>query len=179
MAPRADAERNRERILRVAYEALAADPDASLNSIAKQAGIGPGTLYRHFPSREALMIALYQSEIASLVDEVPTLLATHEPLDAFRLWFRQLAALLRVKHGLGDAINSEAGQQVVDQTYAPVNAAIGRLLEACAATGDLRSGVDPMDVLTLLGALWRVPGDAAGIAQADRLLEVVIAGLRA
>ena len=83
---RADARENRDRILDVARGALAADPSASLNSIAKAAGVGPGTLYRHFPSREALVLGIYRQEIDAMVALAPVLLAEHPPLRAFRLW---------------------------------------------------------------------------------------------
>src|SRR5580692_3261912 len=86
---RSDALRNRERILSVAYGAFRDDPEASLNTIAKLAGVGPGTLYRHFPTREDLILALYQHEVQAVVDSVPEVLAEREPLDALRVWFLQ------------------------------------------------------------------------------------------
>lgn len=178
VAARSDAQRNRERILAVARAALAADPDASLNSIAKDAGVGAGTLYRHFATREALILTLYRDETAALVDQVEDMLAAQPPLDAFRAWFRQLATYLRIKHGLGEAIHTPAAQAMAETLYAPVTAAIGRLLDACVAAGEVRAGIDPGDVLQLMGCLWRMPATPAGLAQADRLLELVIDGLR-
>jgi AcrR family transcriptional regulator len=176
--PRSDAQRNRERILEVAYAALSADPEASLNSIAKQAGIGAGTLYRHFPTREALVLTLYHQETWALADQVDDVLAGHEPLDAFRVWFRRLAVYLRLKHGLGEALQTPAAEEMIASLYAPVTAAIARLLDACAAGGAMRPGIDPYDVLLLMGCLWRVPATEEGLARADRLLELVIDGLR-
>src|SRR5579862_7499488 len=102
---RADAKQNRERILQIARDALAALPDASLNSIAKAAGVGPGTLYRHFPNREALVLAVYRQEIQQLVDLAPALLASHPPLAALRLWFDRLAHYGRIKHELADVLH--------------------------------------------------------------------------
>src|SRR5580700_10735083 len=99
---RADAQKNRAKILDAARAALAAAPDASLNSIAKAAGVGPGTLYRHFPNREALVLAVYRQEIQALVDLAPALIAKHPPLVALRLWFDRLAHYGRIKHGLAD-----------------------------------------------------------------------------
>src|ERR1700753_3364158 len=96
---RADARANRDRILDVARDALATDPAASLNSIAKAAGVGAGTLYRHFPSREALVLGVYRKEIDALVAMVPVLLAEHPPLQAFRMWCDRLAKFGRMKHG--------------------------------------------------------------------------------
>lgn len=175
---RADALKNREHILRVARDAFALDGAVSLNTIAKQAGVGPGTLYRHFPTREALILAVYQQEVFRVADEVPKLLAEHPPLEAFRRWFHTLAAYVRIKHGLGDALHTAAVQDVVNQVYAPIVGAVGQLLRACAEDGSLRPGLDPDDVLMLMSFLWRVGTDAAGTAQADRLMEMAITGLR-
>jgi AcrR family transcriptional regulator len=174
---RADAQRNRARILEVASAAFAADPEASLNSVAKQAGVGAGTLYRHFPTREDLILAVYAEEIDALADGVARSLTERAPLDAFRIWARRLAAQARVKHGLGDALATPTAQAVIDATYAPVTSAIEQLLGAAEARGDIGPGWDPSDVLLLLSALWRVPAGEAGLAQADRMLEMIIASL--
>ena len=162
----------------MAHDEFARDGAVSLNTIAKQAGVGPGTLYRHFPTREELILAVYNRDVARLVDSVPEVLAGHPPLEAFRQWFRTLAAYVRVKHGLGEALHTAAVQDAVNETYAPVVAAVGRLLRACADAGSLRDGLDPADVLLLMGFMWRVGPGAGGIAQADRLLELAITGLR-
>ncbi|HZU55917.1 MAG TPA: TetR/AcrR family transcriptional regulator [Actinocrinis sp.] len=175
---RADALKNREHILRVARDAFAEDGAVSLNTIAKRAGVGPGTLYRHFPTREALILAVYQQEVFRVADEVPKLLAEHPPLQAFRRWFHTLAAYVRIKHGLGDALHTAAAQAVVNQVYAPIVGAVGQLLRACADDGSLRPDLDPDDVLMLMSFLWRVGTDAAGTAQAERLMEMAITGLR-
>ncbi len=90
-AHRADFTRNRERILTAARAALAETSDASLSAIAKAAGVGFGTLYRHFATREALVLTLYHSEMQRLVDRAPELLQAHEPLDALRLWLQEVA----------------------------------------------------------------------------------------
>ena len=175
---RADAQQNRERILRAAHDAFAESGDASLNSIAQRAGVGAGTLYRHFPSREALILAAYRHDVQALVDSVGDVLAGHEPLDAFRVWFERLAGYVRVKHGLGEALHSAAVQDAVNQTYAPVTAAVGQLLAACEAAGVIRRGLDPADVLLLMGFLWRTGPGPDGKAQAARLLDLVTDGLR-
>jgi AcrR family transcriptional regulator len=177
-AMRADAQLNRERILAVSYDAFADDPKVSLNAIAKLAGVGPGTLYRHFPTREDLILAVYRQEIQSLVEAAPAILDEHAPVDALRVWFLRLADLVRVKHGLGEALQTAAAQDVVDETYAPVTRAIGVLLEACERAGEVRTGLEPADVLLMMGFLWRVgPGDA-GEEQARRVLDLAIRGLR-
>jgi AcrR family transcriptional regulator len=177
-ATRADAVKNREHILQVAHDAFAEDGAVSLNTIAKLAGVGPGTLYRHFPTREALILAVYQHDVARLVGSVEQVLAENPPLEAFRRWFRTLAAYVRLKHGLGEALHTAAVQDAVNQTYAPVIGAVDRLLRACVADGSLRAGLDAWDVLLLMGFMWRVADDADGIAQADRLMELAISGLR-
>jgi AcrR family transcriptional regulator len=177
-AERADAQRNRARLLDVARDAFTDDPDASLNTIAKRAGVGAGTLYRHFPTREDLLLGVYQHEIESLAEAVSRSLEHQDPLDAFRDWARHLAALVRTKHGLGDALSTPSAQAVIDQTFGPVTSAIGQLLDAAAARSEVRPGLDPSDVLLLLVGLWRVPPGPMGLEQADRLLEFVIASLR-
>lgn len=178
-APRADAQRNRARILDVAATAFRENPVVSLNQIGKLAGVGAGTLYRHFPTREALLLAVYATEIDALEAAVDGLLAEEAPLDAFRSWSRQLAELVRLKHGLGEALATPSAQAMIDATYAPVTRAIGRLLDAAVAHGDIGPGADPGDILLLLSALWRVPSGPDGLAQADRLLEMVVASLPA
>jgi AcrR family transcriptional regulator len=175
---RADAQHNRERILQAAHEALAASGDASLNSIAKQAGVGAGTLYRHFPTREALILAVYRHDVQRLVESVPALLAVHPPMAALRLWFERLAEYVQIKHGLGDALHAATAQDVVNETYGPVTAAVGELLRACEAAGSVRPGLDPADVLLLMGFLWRTGPGEEGKAQAARLLDLVIDGFR-
>jgi AcrR family transcriptional regulator len=176
---RADARHNRDRILEAADHAFQESGDASLNSIAKRAGVGAGTLYRHFPTREALILAVYQHDVQQLVDSVHDVLTEHEPLDALRVWFEQLASYVRVKHGLGQALNTAAAQTVVNDTYAPVTAAVGELLAACEAAGAVRSGLRPADVLLVMGFLWRVTDDHDGRAQAARTFDLVLDGLRA
>jgi AcrR family transcriptional regulator len=176
VAMRSDALVNRERILAVAYAAFADDPRVSLNAVAKLAGVGAGTLYRHFPTREDLILAVYRQEVQSLVELVHDISGEYAPLDALRVWFLRLADLVRVKHGLGEALRTAAAQDAVNATYAPVIGAIGVLLAACEDAGDVRPGLDPADVLLLMGFLWQVGGD--GDQQAQRVLDLAISGLR-
>jgi AcrR family transcriptional regulator len=175
---RIDALKNREAILQVAHDALTETPDASLNSIAKRAGVGPGTLYRHFPTREALLLEVYRHDIGRLVASVPNLLDELDPLDALRRWFADLASYARIKHGVGEALNSAAAQEVVSESLPPVSAAVGQLLHACERAGEIRSGIDPVDVVMLLSCLWRTSATPAGAAQAERLMELAIQGFR-
>ena len=178
VAMRADALLNRERILAVAYAAFADDPEVSLNTIAKLAGVGAGTLYRHFPTREDLILAVYRQEVQSLVEAVHDILDEHPPLEALRVWFLRLAAFVRVKHGLGEALQTAAAQDVVNETYAPIIEAIRVLLQACENAGDVRPGLDPADVLLLMGFLWTAGPGEAGEHQARRVLDLAICGLQ-
>ncbi len=176
---RADARENRDRILDVARDALAADPAASLNSIAKAAGVGAGTLYRHFPSREALVLGVYRKEIDTLVALAPMLLTEHAPLQAFCLWCDRVAEFGRMKHGVADALDAVLSDRDFQETYWPMLQAVRQLMEACEGSGDIRPGVDPEDFLTLLGLLWRIPPSAVGEARVKRLLALVFRGLGA
>ena len=135
---RSDAQRNREHILRIAHDAFAESGATSLNEIAKRAGVGPGTLYRHFPTREALILAVYQHDIERLVDSVPRVLAANTPLDAFRRWLGTLADYVRVKHRLGEALYSAPVQDAINKTYGPVVAAVGQARLAEARRGPSR-----------------------------------------
>jgi len=103
---RSDAQLNRDRILAVALEALTASTTASLNSIAQQAGVGIGTLYRHFPTREALVLEVYRNEVQNVVNAAPELLATMPPFDALRAWMELVAHYGMAKAGLADALSN-------------------------------------------------------------------------
>ena len=174
---RADARANRDRILDVARDALAAAPAASLNSIAKAAGVGAGTLYRHFPSRESLVLAVYRKEIATLVALVPVLLAKHLPLQAFRIWCDRLAKFGRMKYGVADIVHAATSDQDLQETYTPMLGAVRKLMNACEASGDVRPGTDPEDFLMFVGLLWRIPPNSAGEARVKRLLALAFRGL--
>jgi AcrR family transcriptional regulator len=172
---RSDARENRERILEAARRALDESADASLNQIARQAGVGPGTLYRHFPTREALVLAVYQLDVDLLVDSAPGLLARMPPLEALRTWTAGLVGYMRMKHGLGDALSPGARQSVTEQTYGPVIAAITLLLTAGIADGTIRADADAGDFLMLTAALWRAPEEGG---RARRMLGLILDGLR-
>jgi AcrR family transcriptional regulator len=172
------AARNRVAILEAAHELLAESAGVSMNEIAKRAGVGAGTLYRHFPAREDLILAVYRHEVRKLVDSVDEILATQPPLEAFTVWFETLAANIRVKHGLGEALHNAAIRNTIDETYAPVVAAVARLLDACVADNSVRPGLDPADVLLLMGYLWRVAPDEDGVRQGRRLTQIVLDGIR-
>jgi AcrR family transcriptional regulator len=150
-----------------------------MNEIAKQAGVGAGTLYRHFPTREDLILAVYRHDVQKLVDSVDQILATHAPLEAFTTWFETLAAYIRVKHGLGEALHNAAIQDAINETYTPVVAAVTKLLDSAVAGNSVRRGLDPADVLLLMGYLWRVAPGEDGVRQGRRLTQIVLDGIRA
>jgi AcrR family transcriptional regulator len=176
---RSDAQHNRDRILEAARQALAASADASLNSIAKKAGVGPGTLYRHFPTREALVLAVYRYDVQQLADSAADLLMQHGPIQALRLWFDRLAHYGMVKHGLADVLQAATTDGLAGDSYGPIIGAITMLLTACVQEGSIRPGLDPDDVLLLLGFLWRIDPGADAQARAARMLDLIMAGLQA
>ncbi len=113
---RSDARANRDRILGVARDALAANAEASLNAIAKAAGVGAGTLYRQFPSREALLVGVYHKEIDALVALAPALLEELAPLEAFRCWCERFAGFGVVRHGVADTLHAAISDQDLQET---------------------------------------------------------------
>ncbi len=173
---RSDAQANKDRILEVARDVLLADPSASLNSIAKEAGVGAGTLYRHFPSRESLVLGVYRKEIETLVALAPALLAKHAPLPAFRGWCDRLAKFGRMKYGVADIVHAAASEQ---EAYAPMLGAVRQLMDACESAGAIHAGAEPEDFLVLVGLLWRIPPTTAGEARVKRLLALAFKGLGA
>jgi AcrR family transcriptional regulator len=174
---RIDARENRARILEAARQALAEDGGTSMNQIAQRAGVGPGTLYRNYPTREALVLAVYQLDIDQLIDSVSGLLATLPPLEALRRWTTDLVDAMRRKHGLGDALSPGARRSITEQTYGPVIAAITQLLEAGQRDGAIRQDADPGDFLQLTGALWRAASGPQDRSQA--MLGLILDGLSA
>lgn len=176
---RADARANRDRILEVARDALAADPQASLHSIAKTAGVGQGTLYRHFATREALVLALYRRDIEALVELAPTLLAARPPLQAFRSWCDRVAEYGRRKHAIADVLHAAMSDKDFQETYWPMLDAVRQLMSACERSGEISPGADPEDFLQLLGCMLRIAPTAEGEARTRRLLALVFRGLGA
>jgi len=176
-AQRSDAVVNRAHILEVAHEVLAEVSDASLNSIAQRAGIGPGTLYRHFPTREALILEVYRHDIQQLVESVPALLKKKSPLAAMRVWLLRLATYIEIKHGLGDAIDAATKELLNNETYDPIVDALTTLVRAGQADGSIRPDVEPADVVILMGCLWRTPAGPDGLAQQERLLDLTLDSL--
>jgi AcrR family transcriptional regulator len=175
---RADAERNHARIVEVARIALTRSSDATLNSIAREAGVGQGTLYRHFPTREALLVAVYRVDLRDLLDAAPGLLAEYPPDQALRRWLDRLAGYGRIKHGAAEAVRAATRADLSAEYYAETLAVIGTLLQAGQEAGQLRADADAEEVLLLVGFLWRVPNDGWE-ARTAHLLDLVMDGLRA
>ncbi|MEU8235259.1 TetR/AcrR family transcriptional regulator [Actinoplanes sp. NPDC048967] len=171
---RSDARANRARILAAARQAFAEDGDTSMNQIAQLAGVGPGTLYRNYPSREALVLAIYQDEVDRLTGSVPDLLTTLAPPEALRRWTTDLVDAMRQKHGLGDALSPIAHKTISEQSYGPVIAAITQLLDAGKTDGSIRADAEPGDFLQLTGALWRAAPD-----RTQPMLALILDGLSA
>ena len=174
---RADARANRGRILEVARDALSADPDVSLNAIAKAAGVGAGTLYRHFPSREALVLAVYRNEIDGLVKLAPSLLNKHAPMKAFHLWCDRLIQFGKMKQGIADLLRATRVNQKPEETYFPMLDAVCKLMRACESAGDIHPGADAEDFLMFLGFLAQILPTPDGEARARRLLALAFRGL--
>ncbi len=177
---RADAQQNRARILAVAVEAFTESSTASLNSIAKKAGVGIGTLYRHFPTREALVLEAYRHEVQQLVDAAPVLLATMPPLDALRAWLDRAAHYGMTKAGLADAFSTvtTSHEGLAAETYGLVLGALSLLLHANEQAGTIRAGLAPADVLVLMSFLWRIDPIGDWRSRSDRLLDLFMDGLR-
>jgi AcrR family transcriptional regulator len=178
---RSDSRRNRDAILAAALEALTESPDASLNAIAKRAGVANATLYRHFPTREDLVLATYQHEVRKLVDAAGLLLQEQAPLDALRSWVERLARYAVTKHGLADALRKATtpGSDLSSTgTYAAIVAALDRLLQANIAAGTLRPDLGAEDVILALAGLWQLDPAGDWKAQAQRIYDIVLGGLQ-
>ena len=177
---RADAARNRESLLAVASRAFAtAETEPSMRAIARQAGVGSGTLYRHFPTREALVDAVYRDQVQRLVGGAHELLAEHPPAEALRRWMDLFAGWVATKRGmLGTLlVMIEAGEISHARTRTELRSAITTILDAGRATGELRTDVDAEDILAGLIGIFTVAGTPAQQAQAGRLLDLLMDGL--
>jgi AcrR family transcriptional regulator len=178
---RSDARRNRDAILAAALVALTESPDASLNAIAKRAGVANATLYRHFPTRAELVLATYEREVGNLVDAAEVMLRKQAPIDALRSWVERLARYAVTKHGLADALRKAAsrGNDLSStETYDAIFGALDRLLEANISAGNLRPDLDTEDVILALAGLWQLDPAGDWKRQAQRIYEIVLSGLR-
>lgn len=175
---RADATVNRQRILGAARNALAVSGGASMQSIAKAAGVGQGTMYRHFPTREALILAVHRNDVRELVEAAPRLIASRPASQALREWFDQLAAYGRIKHGLAGALYSVMRETLAGEGYTSIVDAIALLLDAGKKDGTVRSDIDAEEMLLLVGFLWRIESDEGWEARSSHLLDLVMDAVR-
>ncbi len=177
---RADARRNREKLLSAARAAFAAAADVvALEAIARDAGVGIGTLYRHFPSREALVEAVYAAELDDVTASAPALLAELPPEAALRAWMDRYAGFVATKRGMADTLRAgwASGSIATPRTRERVTAAIAMILDEGARDGSLRADVDPEDVTALLlGIFLSMAGDSPG--RTGRLLDLVVDAVR-
>jgi AcrR family transcriptional regulator len=176
---RADAAINREAILTAALVALTESADASLNAIAKRAGVANATVYRHFPTRDSLILAVYRQEVDQVVEAADLLLAESTPAAALREWVDRLAQYAMTKHGLAGALRAATrSDPLFTVTYDAIVGALGRLLAAAQDAGQIRRGLDAHVVILALAGIWELDPDSDWRAQARELFSIVFTGLR-
>jgi AcrR family transcriptional regulator len=178
---RADAQRNRAKLLTAAAEAFAeAGEEVALETVAERAGVGIGTLYRHFPSRDALICAAYRQEVDALCAAAGGLLRSLPADQALRAWTERFADYICAKRAMGEALRSAAGSAspLFAETRQRILGALKLLLEAGAASGTLRADVDPVDVMRVMNGIWYLPSGPEWRADVGRMLDLVIDGLR-
>jgi AcrR family transcriptional regulator len=179
--PRADAARNRERVLEAAKAVFSAGgPDASLEAVAKRAGVGIGTLYRHFPTREALFEAVYRREVEQLTELAEQLKNEAEPVEALRRWLRSNVEFVATKKGMAAALTLAAHGMSELYAYSAdrLTKAIGSLLDRAVAAGEIRSDIGPADVLRALVGMCYMNDQPGWQKSVLRLLDVFVDGLR-
>jgi AcrR family transcriptional regulator len=177
---RSDAQRNRERILEVALVELTRAADAPLSAIAKKAGVGQGTFYRHFPSREALVMEIYRHEMQQVADTAAPLLERREPDQALREWLDRCAQFAMTKAGLADAIRQATGGpgKPAKPAPTPLTEAAELLLRANEKAGTIRPGITADDLFLAVGGIWTIDPHTDWQPRANRLLDLVMDALR-
>jgi AcrR family transcriptional regulator len=179
--PRADAQRNRIRLLETAKAAFAEKGSgASLDEIARTAGVGAGTLYRHFPTRDALIEAVYRNETEQLVAAATRLAERHPPIRALRQWLLLFVDYMATKHGMYEALNSIVGgtSDLYSASTAQVKQAIAGLIDRAVASGEIRLNLDPLDLLRALAGVANISSGPDGKQAAKRMVDILIAGIR-
>jgi AcrR family transcriptional regulator len=179
-AMRADAVRNREKLLAAATELFAAGTDVPLEAVAKRAGVGIGTLYRHYSTREDLVAAAYRKEVERLHDAAAELLRDHPPDVALAEWMDRFVTYAAAKRGMLDALRCafESDSGLKTDARGQILDALGTLLDAGTAAGTIRADVTPDDVARAMGGIWVMPDGPDWPEQARRLLGLVMDGLR-
>lgn len=177
---RSDARRNRERLLEAATAAFTAanGGPVALESIARDAGVGIGTLYRHFPTREALVEAIYRAELAEVAAAAERLLKRHPPKTALRRWMDRYASFVAAKRGMAESLQAifDSGAMQPSHTRDSIVGAVELLLRAGADDGVLRSDVQAEDVVSSLIGILLVSGSPE---QTSRMLDLLLAGIAA
>ena len=179
--PRTDALRNRERILDVAKGVFTRQgANASLEEIAKQAGVGAGTLYRHFPTRDELIEGVYRNEVEKLAAAADRFAETMSPLEALRAWMLLLVDYIAAKHIIAPALNTVAGgpSRLHEGSRTIIQGAIDGLVKRGKKSGDLRRDLDGSDLLRALIGVSHVGSGADWQQSARRLVDILIAGSR-
>jgi AcrR family transcriptional regulator len=178
---RSDAQRNRQRLLEVAKEAFARfGPSSSLDDIANQAGVGAGTLYRHFPTRDSLLEAVYRSEVEKLAAAERKFVQTMPPMEALRAWMLLFVDYIATKQIIAPALNTLVGgpSKVFEASGAQIKGAIHALVERAIKSGDIRSDLDPLDLLRALIGVSNVASSPDWPQSARRLVDILIIGSR-
>lgn len=178
---RADTRRNHERILAAAADALTSSGEVSFNAIARAASVGVGTVYRHFPTQEALILAVYEREVQHLVEVVPSLLADLGPEAAFRAWtVDHLARYMMTKRGLAEALSAATASQgrLPASAFQSIVDALGTLLAANIEAGHVRDDLDALIVMRGLAGLLHLDPDGDWKDQTERLLDLIWRGMR-
>lgn len=179
--PRTDAQRNRERILEVAKQAFTrSGVNASLDEIAKDADVGPGTLYRHFPTRAALIEAVYRTEVEKLAAAERKFTETMPPLDALRAWMLLLVDYIAAKHIIAPALNTmvAGSSKLFDSSRAQVQGAINALVKRAIQSGEIRKDVEAFDLLRALIGVSYVTSTPDWQQSARRLVDILLQGSR-
>jgi AcrR family transcriptional regulator len=179
--PRADAVRNRERVLEAAKAVFSAGgPDASLEAVAKRAGVGIGTLYRHFPTREALFEAVYRREVQQLSELAEHLKSEAAPVDALRRWLRSNVEFVATKKGMlaALALTVHGSSELYAHTFDRLTNAVGALLERAIAAGEIRADISAEDLLRALVGMCYMRDQPGWQKSVLRLVDVFVDGLR-
>jgi AcrR family transcriptional regulator len=178
---RADAQRNRARLVEVAKAMFGeGGAETSLEAIARAAGVGIGTLYRHFPTREALIEAVYRTETQHLVQAAPRFAETLPPVEALRAWLRLFVDHIATKQVMAPVLASMVGgtSELFAETGVQVKAAIASLVDRAVASGAIRLDIDPLDLLRALAGVAGISSVPGWEASAKRLVDILIAGVR-
>jgi AcrR family transcriptional regulator len=179
--PRSDAQRNRERILEVAKQVFTRHgADASMDEIAKRAKIGPGTLYRHFPTRDELLATVYITEVEKLAAAQKQLSAELPPIEALRAWLLVFIDYIAAKKIIAPALNAMAGgpSRVFQQTAQVMEEAANALAGRAVASGDLRPDVDPIDLMRAIYGLSTAGSADDWPAKARKFVDILLQGSR-